>query len=92
VADVTIVWSAYMKHRCKLRGFDPALVEQIVRYSVERYRDEATGRLVVIGRHHDGLVVVPYEIAGDEVTPVTVHATTRQQISFRRKTGRFTDA
>jgi hypothetical protein len=78
-----------MRHRAELRGFDLAQIEHIVRYSPERYRDAATGRLVAVGRHDERLVIVPYEIAGNLITPITVHVTTRQQISFRLKTGRF---
>ena len=45
---------------------------------------------VVIG-HHDGmLVIVPYEVNQDLITPITIHATTRQQIRFRIQTGRYT--
>jgi hypothetical protein len=51
--------------------------------------DIETGRTVVIGKHDNRLVIVPYESNGDLVIPVTVHATTRQQIRFRLKTGRF---
>lgn len=46
--------------------------------------------MIVVGRHDDRLVMVPYEEKEGTVTPVTIHVTTRQQISFRLKTGRFT--
>jgi len=32
-----VVWTEYMKYRARLRGFDLARVEEIVRYSSERY-------------------------------------------------------
>ena len=84
-----IVWTDYMKYRVRLRSFDVAKIERIVRHSGERYFDLATRRLVVVGRHDDTLVLVPYEREGDRITPVTVHATTRQQINFRLRTGRY---
>jgi hypothetical protein len=64
--------------------------EHIVRHSDERYFDTETGLAVVVGRHDRQLVLIPYEVAGDAVTPVTVHAITRQQIRFRLRAGRFT--
>lgn len=45
--------------------------------------------MIVIGKHDDRLVMIPYETEGDKIVPITVHATTRQQINFRVKTGRF---
>jgi hypothetical protein len=86
-----IVWTDYLQHRVRLRGFDLARIEQIVRYSAERYFDTATGRVVAVGRHDDTLIVIPYEADAGTLTPITVHATTRQQISFRLKTGRYTN-
>ena len=84
-----IVWTAYMKYRARLRGFDLNKLEAIVRYSTERYWDEATQRAVAVGRHAKDLVLIPYEKAGDVIAPVTVHTTTRQQVNFRLKAGRF---
>ena len=84
-----VVWTAYMKYRAKLRGFELSRIEEIVRYSSERYFDTATGRHVAIGRHDKTLVVVPYEVEGNAVIPITVHPTTRQQVNFRLKTGRY---
>jgi len=34
-----IVWTDYMKYRANLRGFDLAKIEDILRYSTERYFD-----------------------------------------------------
>lgn len=85
----SIIWSDYIKYRANLRGFELVKIENILRYSVERYFDTTTRRRIAVGRHEDLLVIVPYEEAGNTITPVTIHATTRQQINFRLKTGRF---
>ncbi|MBN1875919.1 MAG: hypothetical protein JXA33_16975 [Anaerolineae bacterium] len=84
-----IIWTDYMQYRAKLRGFDLNQIEHIIRYTGERYIDVASGRVVAIGRHNDVLVMIPYEIEGEMLIPVTVHATTRQQINLRLKTGRL---
>jgi len=86
---MNIVWTDYMKYRGSLRGFDLSMVEDIVRYSSERYIDMETQRLVVVGRHDEKLVLIPYERENENVTPVTIHVTTRQQINFRLRTGRY---
>jgi hypothetical protein len=78
-----------MKYRGRLRGFELAKIEDILKHSTERYYDATTHRLVVVGRHEGKLVLIPYERQGDNVTPVTIHVTTRQQINFRLRTGRF---
>ncbi len=78
-----------MQYRARLRGFDIAEVERVLRYASERYVDTATGRLVAVGRHGDQLIMVPYERKGDVLTPATVHTTTRQQINFRIRAERF---
>jgi hypothetical protein len=78
-----------MRYRARSRGFDLDKIEHVVRYSSERYTDTETGRPVAVGRHDDILVLVPYERGEDAITPVTVHAITRQQIRFRLRTGRF---
>ena len=84
-----IEWTDYMQYRASLRGFDRAKIEHIVRHSTERYYDTATLRRVVVGRHDNRLVCIPYDQAGERVTPVTIHVTTRQQINFRLRTGRL---
>ncbi len=84
-----IIWTDYMLYRAKLRKFDLELLEQIINHSIERYYDTETARSVVIGRHYNELVMVPYEKENDTITPITVHVTTRQQINFRLKTERF---
>ena len=68
-----VIWNDYLKYRARLRGFDLAIIEQIVQFSEERYLE----------------VLVPYEEEGEAVIPLTIHATTRQQINFRLQTGRF---
>jgi hypothetical protein len=85
-----IVWTDYFRYRAELRGFDLAKVEAILRYGAERYRDAATGRRVVVGRHGESLVIMPYEVEESSLTPVTIHVTSRQQISLRIRSGRFT--
>ena len=65
-------------------------IEEIVRHSSERYLDSETRRSIAVGRHGSAIVLVPYEESGESLTPITVHTTTRQQISFRLATGRYT--
>jgi len=84
-----IVWSDYVRFRAELRGFDLDAIADILRYSPERYRDTETGRFVAVGRCVGRLVAVPYERDRDLLCPVTVHATTRQQVRFRLRTGRY---
>jgi uncharacterized DUF497 family protein len=84
-----VVWTEYLKHRARLRGFDLAEIEEIVRFSDERYFDTATQRRIAIGRHGRGLVMIPYEEEDDMLTPITVHATTRQQTNLRVRVGRY---
>jgi hypothetical protein len=84
-----VIWTDYMKYRGRLRGFDLDIIEDIVKYSAERYYDMATQRLIVVGRHGDKLVLIPYERQGEKAIPVTIHVTTRQQINFRLRTGRY---
>ena len=84
-----VTWTAYLLYRAQLRGFDLEELEKIVRFSVERYHDVETGRWIVVGRHHRDLVMIAYEVDGDIMTPVTVHVTSRQQVSFRVRTGRW---
>lgn len=87
--ETTIVWTDYMRYRIGLRGFDLLVIERIVRHSAERYVDVATGRYVVVGRHGRRLVMIPYERESQTVTPVTIHATSREQVKSRVKSGRF---
>jgi hypothetical protein len=85
-----IQWTDYLRYRATLRGFDLAKLENIIRHSDERYFDTETQRPVVVGRHEQQLVVIPFEVSEDVITPITVHAITRQLIRFRVRTGRFT--
>lgn len=84
-----VIFSDYFHYKAKLRGFDLTKLEDILRYSPERYVDTVTNRLIVIGRHDNRIVMIPYEQYDDNVTPVTVHVVTRQQITYRLKTGRL---
>ena len=85
-----IVWTDYFKYRVKLRGFNILNVEEILKRSTERYLDAATDRLVVIGKDGNVVVMIPYERDEENtITPITIHATSRQQINYRVKGGRF---
>ena len=68
--DSLIVWSDYMKYRAKLRGFELSKIENILRHSGERYFDTVTRRLIVVGKDDNRLVIIPYEIHGNEITPL----------------------
>ena len=59
---VEIIWTDYLRYRAKLRGFDLAKIEDIIRYSNERYFDTSTDRWVVVGKHSGILVMLPHEI------------------------------
>ncbi len=84
-----INWTDYLKYRAALRGFDLEKLETIVRYSNERYFDTETERHVVVGRHNLQLVIIPYDVDSENITPVTVHPISRQQVKFRLNTRRF---
>jgi hypothetical protein len=84
-----IIWTSYLLYRVTGRGFDLELIENILRFSSERYYDVETDRAIVVGKHGEQLVLIPYEQSKNTITPITIHATTRQQIRFRLKTGRF---
>ena len=86
---MTIVWTDYLIYRAQTRGFDQRQLENILRFSAERYYDTETGRSIAIGRHHSGLVMIAFEQIGGVITPITVHAITRQQIRYRLQTERF---
>ena len=87
--QAVIVWTDYMKYRIDLRGYNSDTIDHIVRYSQERYLDSATGRLVAIGKHDNRIVMIPYELQGNTMIPITVHAKSRQQIKYRLKSGRL---
>jgi hypothetical protein len=84
-----IVWTDYFQYRARLRRFDLGEVERILMSSTEWYFDTLTERRVAVGRHAGTLVMVPCERAGDDIVPVTIHTTTRQQINLRVRSGRF---
>lgn len=87
---MNILWTKYLIYRAELRGFEVPQLEQILRYTEERYFDTVTHRMVAVGKHRDYLVMIPYDIADDQtITPVTVHATSRQQVAYRLKSRRF---
>ncbi len=84
-----IEWTEYLKYRAEMRDYDLDKLERILFNSTERYFDTITGRMVAIGRHDTRLLLIPYEAKGEQIVPVTVHATTRRQINLRLRTGRF---
>jgi hypothetical protein len=86
---MNVVWTEYLKYRASLRGFDLGKIEQILKSSRERYTDTATNRQVAVGHCGKTLVLIPYEVSEEVMTPVTIHATTRTQIELRLKIGRF---
>ena len=63
----TIIWSEYLQYRAELRGFKLAIIEDILKYSGERYSDTETGRLIAVGRYEEGLVIIPYEGLAEKV-------------------------
>ena len=79
----------YFKYRIKLRNYEINKIQDIIKYSSEKYFDTETNRNIIVGKHNDKLVLIPYENDYGEITPITIHATTKQQIKFRLKTGRF---
>ena len=89
MTEKAFVVTDYLKFRADLRGFDLLLIEQIIRYGSERYYDVETQRVIVVGEHGDRLVMIPYDETETELIPVTIHATSRQQIKFRLTTGRL---
>jgi hypothetical protein len=84
-----IHFTDYLRYRAETRGFDLSILSRIMRHSSERYRDTETRRHIVVGKHGDRLVLIAYEQGERGMTPVTVHATSRQQIHFRLQTGRL---
>jgi hypothetical protein len=84
-----VEWTQYLKYRAALRAFDLDSIERIVKSARERYMDTATNRRVAVGRCGKTLVLIPYELREDTLIPITIHATSRRQIEFRLKTGRF---
>jgi hypothetical protein len=89
MGEARVVWTKYVRYRAGLRGLELARIEEVVRYSHERYMDNATGRLIAVGKCANQLVMVPYEIDEDVIRPVTAHVTTRVQVEARIKSGRF---
>ena len=67
-----------MRYRAALRGFDLDEVERILRFGEERYFDRATGRVIAVGKHGQLLVMIPCDQVGADITPVTIHTTTRR--------------
>lgn len=87
-----IRWTNYLVYRMTLRGYQKSKIETIIRSSSERYFDTETRRSVIIGKHGNKEVIIPYDIEGKNIIPVTIHAISRQQIRFRKLSGRFENA
>jgi hypothetical protein len=87
-----IHWTDYLKYRLDARGYKKEEIERIIRFSTERYFDTETRRFVIIGKHGAKEVIIPYDLEGKNIIPVTIHAISRQQIRFRKLSGRFEDA
>ena len=66
-----IIWSEYLKYRANLRKFDLDKIEDILRFTSERYYDTETDRLIAVGKHHGILVIIPYEINQEFILEVT---------------------
>jgi hypothetical protein len=84
-----IHFTDYLRYRAEMRGFDLSILSEILRHSSERYRDSETRRHIVVGKHGERLVLIAYELDEQGMTPVTVHAASRQQINFRLQSGRL---
>ena len=69
---VKMIWTDYMQYRAELRGFDLRSLENIIRFSGSRYNDTVTGSQIVVGKPNQELVMIPYEINEDSITPITV--------------------
>ena len=89
--SMQFVWTDYFKFKASSRGFDLSKIEDIVRYSVERFYDHLAGRRIAIGKHNRKLVMIAYELIYTSFIPITIHTITRQQIRYRIRTGRYTN-
>jgi len=69
-----IIWTSYLRYRAEQRGFELDTIEDILRFSGERYYDVETNRTIVVGQHHGQLLLIPYEESDDSITPIAVHA------------------
>jgi hypothetical protein len=87
-----IRWTDYLVYKMNVRGYQKEKIEHIIRFSLERYFDTETRRYVIIGMHGDKEVIIPFDKEGKTIIPVTIHAISRQQIRFRKLSGRFEDA
>ncbi len=67
---MTPIFTDYIKYRVALRGFNLDKIENILRYSQEKYFDVETQRKIVIGMHDDNLVMIPYEIKEENIIPL----------------------
>lgn len=80
----------YFLYRLKVREYEIEKIESILKTSSEVYVDSDTGRNIKVGKHDTVLVIVAYDIEQDgSTTPVTVYQTSRKQINYYLKKGRF---
>ena len=56
------IFSEYLKYRVETRGYALDKIEDILKFSTERYLDTITNRMIAIGKHDKRLVMIPYEI------------------------------
>ena len=60
--DISINWTSHFKYKLELRVFDQLKVENILRYSDERYFDIVSQNNIVIGKHDRRLVLIPMNL------------------------------
>ena len=53
------IFSEYLKYRVETRGYDLGKIENILKFSTERYLDTITNRMIAIGRRDKRLVMIP---------------------------------
>ncbi|NES80724.1 MAG: hypothetical protein F6K10_04610 [Moorea sp. SIO2B7] len=78
---IVVVWLGFQSHHFTL---PPNLAQ--LSYPPWVSTDALINPIVYI---YNPLVIIPYEYNGNLFTPITIHATTRQQIRFRLKSGRY---
>jgi hypothetical protein len=54
-----IYFTEYMNYRVNQRKYDLIQINEILKYSSERYIDCETGRKIAVGNHHEKLVLKP---------------------------------
>lgn len=80
-----IVWTAYMKYKSKLRGFNLLQIEDVINSSSERYLDTITGRRVIVGKYESKLILIPYEMDENSVINCPHHDASTNQFSYKNR-------